>query len=294
LESNPLIGKTASLSLILKEMSKALNDSDNSSRNQIPPTREGVFQYLELYAMNADASDLERFVTFDYTKTLLTIQYKAANLKEVNGLLKQINEILKNEPNTFIIGGSSLIDKELSESVKTGQIYSMIFAFVAIFLLLALIFKSIPAGLLGSIPLLFSVCCTFGIMGWTGIELNLVTALLSSISIGLGVDFTIHIFWRMKSELMSGKDWKNAVLKSISGIGRGISINAFSVILGFSVLYLSAFPLIQSFALLIIISLLFCLLSALFLIPALCILIKPEFLISKNFRRIEIKNSKLS
>ena len=278
LEKNPMIGKTASLSTILKEMSKALNDSTDAIWNQVPKTREGVSQYLELYTMNADAADLERFVTFDNNHLLWSIQFKVGNLTEVNQVLEQIRNILKDEPNEFIIGGSSLIDKELSESVKTGQIYSMIFAFVAIFLLLALIFKSMVAGLIGSIPLLFAVCCTFGIMGWTGIDLNIVTALLSSISIGLGVDFTIHIFWRLKRELAIGKSWKKAIQETITGIGRGISINAFSVMLGFSVLFFSAFPLIQSFAMLIIISLLFCLISALFLIPAICLTFKPKFL----------------
>ena len=111
-----------------------------------------------------------------------------------------------------------------------------------------------------------------------GIELNIVTALLSSISIGLGVDFTIHVFWRLKSELQQSNDWQEAIDNTIRSIGRGITINAFSVMLGFSVLFLSAFPLIQSFAFLIIISLLLCLISALALVPALCLIMKPKFL----------------
>ena len=112
-------------------------------------------------------------------------------------------------------------------------------------------------------------------MGWMGIELNIVTALLSSISIGLGVDFTIHIFWRVKSELLLGLSYPDAFKVAIRTTGRGITINAISVMLGFSVLFLSAFPL------LIILSLLFCLVSALLLIPAICIIYKPKFL-SKN------------
>jgi hypothetical protein len=128
----------------------------------------------------------------------------------------------------------------------------------------------------------FAVFCIFGLMGWTGVELSIVTALLSSISIGLGVDFTIHIFWRLKSELKSESDWHKAVRTTIIGIGRSISINAFSVMLGFSVLFLSAFSLIQSFAFLIILSLLLCLVSALILIPALCLIFKPKFLLKKS------------
>jgi uncharacterized membrane protein YdfJ with MMPL/SSD domain len=61
-------------------------------------------------------------------------------------------------------------------------------------------------------------------------------------------------------------------------MGRGININAFSVMLGFSVLLLSAFPLIRSFGFLIIISLFLCLASSLVLIPAICVLTRPGFL----------------
>jgi len=172
----------------------------------------------------------------------------------------------------------SLVEKEISESIVNGQIYSLILALIAIIILLSLIFKSINAGIIGSLPLVFAVFCTFGLMGWLGIELNMVTALLSSISIGLGVDFTIHIFWRIKWELSRGNNYAGSIISTLKTIGRGISINALSVMLGFSVLFFSLFPLIQSFAFLIIISLFLCLMSALILIPALCIRFKPKFL----------------
>ena len=149
---------------------------------------------------------------------------------------------------------------------------------MAIFILLSLIFKSFQAGLIGSIPLAFAVFCTFGLMGWLGKELDIVTALISSISIGLGVDFTIHVFWRIKWELAHGNNYGRSIKATLKTIGRGIVINASSVMLGFAVLSLSAFPLIRSFALLIILSLFLCLVCALVLIPAICYWTRPKFL----------------
>lgn len=278
LEKLPNIGSATSLATMLRKMSTALNDSTDASYDRIPITRDAVAQYLELYAMNADPADFERFVSFGYTETLLTIQYRAESLPAINKLLTHIDKLLEKEPTPYIVGGFSLVDKELSESVEKGQYYSLIFAFLAILFLLSIIFRSFTAGLLGSLPLVFAVFCTFGLMGWLGIELSIVTALLSSVSIGLGVDFTIHVFWRLKAELMKTDKWERAIKATLLGVGRGIVINAFSVMLGFSVLFLSSFPLIQSFAFLIIISLFLCLLSALMLIPAICLIIKPKFL----------------
>ncbi|ODT54716.1 MAG: hypothetical protein BGP01_15375 [Paludibacter sp. 47-17] len=276
MERHPLVGHAASLATMIRKM-----HADTCSA--LPHSREAIAQYLELYGMSADVADYERFVDFSYSHTLLTIQYRSASLHEINSLLAELESTLQKHQLNYVIGGVSLVDKEISESVRTGQFSSLAVALLAILILLGIIFRSLQAGLIGSIPLVVAVVCTFGIMGWTGIKLDIVTALLSSISIGLGVDFTIHIFWRMKHELTQHQgDWNQAVINTLAGTGRGISINAFSVMIGFSVLLLSSFPFIQAFGLLIILSLLLCLASALLIIPVICILIKPRFLLTTN------------
>lgn len=279
----PQVGSVNSLATVVTEISKSMNDADSEAYGKIPETRDAVAQYLELYTMSSDPEDVERFVDFDYENTLMTIQFKADKIADVDEILEHLKLVMDETPNyQYAVGGYALVEKEMSESILKGQNYSLLFAFFAIIILLAIIFRSLIAGLIGSLPLAFAVFCTFGLMGWFGIELNIVTALLSSISIGLGVDFTIHIFWRIKWELALGHDYSEAIKNTLTTIGRGISINAFSVMIGFAVLFLSAFPLIQSFAFLIIISLFLCLICALVFIPALSLVLKPKFL-EKSF-----------
>lgn len=278
LEKMQEIGSVTSIASIIRIMSRAINDPGEKLYDKIPDTREAVAQYLELYSMSGDPEDFEVFVDFDYTKAILHIQYQANDIKTMNKIIDKVEFLMGEDENMSVIGGFSLVEKELSQAIASGQINSLIFAFLAILILLIIFVRSLAAGLIGSFPLLFAVVCTFGVMGWTGIELNIVTALLSSISIGLGIDYTIHIIWRLKTEIKSGKSYQEAISISLKTTGRGITINAFSVIVGFSILFLSAFPLIQSFAFLIIMSLLFCLMCALILIPAICILLKPKFL----------------
>ncbi len=280
------IGSATSIAKIIKKMSTALNDPHEAGYNKIPDEREAVAQYIELYSMNGDPADFEQFVDFDYTRAGMTIQFNANGMKDIERIIASVEKITGGDPAKTITGGYSLVEKEMSESIVSGQYYSLLFAFLAIFILLAIIFKSISAGLLGSLPLLFAVVCTFGFMGWSGIKLDIVTALLSSVSIGLGVDFTIHMFWRMKSEISSGREYREAAVTALRTAGRGITINALSVMLGFSILFLSSFPIIKSFALLIILSLLFCLVSSLLLVPAICVIFKPSFL--KNGKSHEI------
>lgn len=88
-------------------------------------------------------------------------------------------------------------------------------------------------------------------MGWLDIKLDIATAMLSSIAIGVGVDYTIHFFWRYKHEMLQGKTPREAVMNTLTSTGRGITINALSVVLGFSVLFISSFLTIKYFAYLI-------------------------------------------
>lgn len=290
LEKHPLVGHATSLATLIRTLHEGSDDTLTAQTNPagksvLPDSKEAIAQYLELYGMSANTSDYERFIDFSYSHTLLTVHYRSASLREVNSLISEIRSALDRHQLSYQIGGTSLTDKEISESVRTGQFSSLGLALLAILILIGLIFRSLQAGLIGCIPLISAVICTFGIMGWSGIELDIVTALLSSISIGLGVDFTIHLFWRIKHELTeNGGNWNDAVLDTLAGTGRGITLNALSVMLGFSVLLLSAFPFVKAFGFLIILSLFLCLASALIIIPALCLLLKPRFLYS------EIKN----
>jgi predicted RND superfamily exporter protein len=230
--------------------------------------------------MGGSPEELELFIDFDNRKALITIQYKAKKISDINIISDKIDTFTLNETN-ITKGGYSLVEKEMNKCVATGQYYSLIVAFVAIFFILTIIFKSFSAGIMGSIPLIYAVLSTFGLMGLLGIELNIVTALISSISIGLGVDFTIHLFWRIKQELRTNIEYKEAIISAITKTGRGITINALSVITGLSILFFSSFPLIRTFAFLIILSLTLCLICSIMLIPALCLLSNPSFLRDK-------------
>ena len=278
LEKIPGVGSVNSLATMVRIMSRALNDPTEPLYNRIPDTRNAVAQYIEFYAMSGDPEDFENYVDFDYTKAAMHIQYHANDMETSNSIIDKVTAMVANDPNLSVVGGHGIVENQMSKAIAVGQVYSLLFAFFAIMILLMIIFRSVTAGILGSFPLLFAVVATFGLMGWFGIELNIVTALLSSISIGLGVDYTIHIFWRLKTELKTGKDYPNAIITSLKTTGRGIAINAFSVIIGFSVLFISAFPLIRSFAFLIILSIILCLVAALVLVPTLCLLVKPKFL----------------
>jgi hypothetical protein len=279
LEKNPGIGSVTSLATVTKTISRAMNNPGDEYYNRLPDRRDAIAQYIEFYNMSGDPDDFEQMVNFEYTRAVATVQFKAKNYKSFIQIENEINTLVNQSQFASLIAGQCLIEKELSEAIVHGQINSLIFALAAIVILLWIIFRSFKAGISGALPLAVTLLCNFGLMGWFSIELDIATSLLSSIAIGIGVDYTIHLFWRLKQELQIGKDWQEAINTTLKTTGRGITINAFSVILGFSLLFFSGLSILKAFAFLIIFSLLLCLLCALVFVPAIFMIIKPKFLL---------------
>lgn len=280
------VGNATSIASVVRLVSKALHNPGDPDYDRIPDQREALAQYIEFYSMSGDPEDLERLVDFGYTRAILTLQFKAVDYASFKSIERQIEALVKESPSCTLVAGQCLIEKELSEAIVKGQINSLLFALGAIIILLWMIFRSLKAGLAGSIPLIVSLLCNFGLMGWAGIRLDIATSLLSSIAIGIGVDYSIHLFWRLKQELAHDPDWNHAIVATLRTTGRGIAINAFSVMLGFSVLFFSGLIILKAFAILIIFSLLLCLLCALVLIPALFSLTQPHFLTNHKSQKL--------
>jgi predicted RND superfamily exporter protein len=281
LEKERGVGKVFSISQVIKEMSRAIFMPGEAGYDRIPDSRNGIAQLFELYNMSGDQGDFSQLMNTDNSKAHILIRLSDPQ----NSIVKNVENMILTETRgikaDITVGGYAIIMTDFAESVIKGQVYSLLFAVITVFLLLALIFRSLRGGLTGTIPLAGSILILFGFMGLSGIALDAATALLSSIMIGVGVDFTIQYMWCFNSELRKDGDYKAATERSIMTIGRSIIINAVSVMAGFSALMLSGFTSIRFFGYLVIISMGACLIGAIVVIPAFLLKFKPQF-IEKN------------
>jgi len=278
MESLESVDLTMGFSGVVREISKALNDRDEAWYDRIPPTREAVAQYMELYNMNGDPEELEQLVDFNYEYGHLMIRINDVSNETVDGIIAHLEDITDGDPALAAIGGNGYVRTELANKVLSGTYISLGLALLIIFILLSIIFKSMSAGLLGIVPLTISVVALFGIMGISGVRLDVATALLSSVMIGVGIDYTIHFLWRYREERHQKRPAREAVITTITTTGRGIIFNALSVMVGFVVLIISSFTPIRFFGLLVVVSILTCLLGALMILPAILLNFEPAFL----------------
>ncbi|TFH39005.1 MAG: RND family transporter [Bacteroidia bacterium] len=275
---DPSVGHVNSPVTLIKELSKGFYTPDEEGYNQIPASADEAFQFIEVFAMGGNEEAVEQFIDFNYEYARMLISLKDGSNHTAKRVQQKLQELTREDPDVEFITGDCLTKVELADMVVDGQVKSLAFAMVVVFILLSLVFRSVKAGLISSVPLSVAILVLFGLMGILGIALDIATALLSSIMIGVGVDYTIHFLWRFKVERARGADHREAAHITLVTAGRGIIFNAVSVIVGFLALSLSNFAPMRFFSALVVISISSCLISALLLVPAIVILTKPKFL----------------
>lgn len=288
IETSEGVGQVFSISQAVREMSKAIYSANEAGYNSIPESRESIAQMFELYNMSGDPGDFSQMMNLENTKAHILIKLSDPSNQVIKSVRAKIKEISSTLPAEVTIGGYAIIMADMARSLIKGQVYSLAFALVTVFLLLMLIFKSFRGGLIGIIPLASSVLILFGFMGFAGIKIDSATALLSSIMIGVGVDFTIQYIWCYNSHRTRGLSVEESTRTAINNIGRSIIINAFTVMAGFFPLVFSGFMSIRFFGYLVIISIGSCLVGALVLIPAIIMKYRPAFL-DKDFAKTKFR-----
>ncbi|MFH1851968.1 MAG: MMPL family transporter [Candidatus Neomarinimicrobiota bacterium] len=282
LKKHPLVSNVFSVVDQIKSMNSAFHEG-SEEYEVIPDDRNLIAQYLFLYGMTGNADDIERFMDDidEPQHALMIARLKEINTSKVVEMTEDTEQYIKvnfgDELPMEISGPVSLISS-LAKMIVRGQIISLTVSVVIIFILMSFVFRSLVGGFLAIIPLSSSIILVFGLMGYLGIELNLATAMLSSIMIGVGVDYTVHFLWHLRDHIREGEDLQSAIFTTLRISGKGIIFNALSVVIGFTVLTLSAFMPVYFFGFLIVLSISMCLFGALAILPALISWMNPKFL----------------
>nr|WNY69409.1 RND family transporter [Borreliella andersonii] len=187
--------------------------------------------------------------------------------------IKTINEYMRNNKYHF----SGVYDKVLiAKTMVKEQVTNIITTLGSITLLLMFFFKSIKTGIIIAIPVAWSVFLNFAVMRLFGITLNPATATIASVSMGVGVDYSIHFFNTFILQYKKNQIYKTALLESIPSVFNGIFANSISVGIGFLTLTFSSYKIISTLGAIIAFTMLTTSLASLTLLPLLIHLFKPS------------------
>jgi hypothetical protein len=157
---------------------------------------------------------------------------------------------------------------KMAHHIVSGQFFSLLLSFGIIAVIVTLLFCNVKAGILSLIPMGVAVTINFGIMGWLGINLDTVTSVIAAITIGIGVDDTIHFLNTFRYFRAAGNSMDKTIEKTLNVSGTAIIYTSLALILGFAVLALSSFKPVILFGVLMGITMTATTLGALLILPA--------------------------
>jgi predicted RND superfamily exporter protein len=174
------------------------------------------------------------------------------------------------------LSGILVLYNNMLQSLFRSQILTLGVVFFAIALTFLVLFRSIRIAVIAIIPNVLAAGIVLGVMGWSGIALDIMTITIAAITIGIGVDNTIHYVHRFDTEFTVDRDYWAAIKRSHATIGRAMYYTSVTIMLGFSILALSRFVPTIYFGLLTGLAMLVALLANLALLPVLIATFRVE------------------
>jgi hypothetical protein len=165
-----------------------------------------------------------------------------------------------------VLTGMPIIWDEIARLVLTAQVVSLVVAFVLVFVMLMIAYRRVRETLVSLVPVTLTIATLLGFVAVSGIQLNLLTAIISSIVLGVGIDYSIHFVAAIDNARGEGDGY---VLRAIDRAGRPIVANALGIAIALSALWLSPLAIHPQVSMIMWVSMVTAALSALLIIPAL-------------------------
>ncbi|MBN1595151.1 RND family transporter [candidate division FCPU426 bacterium] len=239
--------------------------------------RRLISQYLLLYSGN-----LNEFIdNMDHpTSAKMTVQMNDGHPQFIKRIKTDIIKYAQKhiEPLGYTLETVGMAEMVLAVNdyiIKT-QISSILLSLLFVFIVLTVYLRSWLSGMLGIVPLSISLLINFGIMGFFNIPLEIGTALVASVSIGIGIDYSIHFISGYYREKAQTADLETATQRTLVTTGKAILFNAVSVAVGFAILLFSAFSPLRFLGILVSMTMLTSSFASMTILPVLLNLFKPR------------------
>lgn len=237
-----IVGKSNSLTDIVKTVYRELMEG-NASYFRIPDSARAVAQCLITYESSHRPHDIGHFVTHDYRNTSLWVQLKSGNNQDMKQVQEKMDAFIAANPPPFNLKhhwfGLTYINVVWQEKMVVGMLQSFLGSFLIVLLMMVILFRSGLWGLLSMIPLTVTIGFIYGMVGLVGKDYDMPVAVLSSLTLGLAVDFAIHFLSRTRDLYKIHGSWQAVYPVMFGEPARAIVRNVIAVAIGFTPLLLA-------------------------------------------------------
>jgi len=255
---------------------------DDPNWYHMPKEDSMLSRLLRQMVYQAEPGTWARYVEPRFMMSNIIIYCRDKMPKTTESIIAAVKDYINNHTQIkdgkyLLAGGAVGVQAAIREEIAASQTLNLALALLGVFFFCTINFRSIIAGLLLTIPLAISNIITFALMGAYHIGVTVNTYPVSSIGIGLGVDYGIYFVGRLLEERKQVGDLNTAILNTMKTNGRAIVIIATTLTVGLMLWVFSALKFQAEMGVLLAILLLLNMLGALLLLPSMIVILKPRF-----------------
>jgi hypothetical protein len=271
-------GSITSLANLVREMNQKMH-GDDPSFYAIPDDPKLTAQLLTLFTFSGGG--LWNMATPDFSQGEVVARTSVHGTAQIADLARRVKEYVADHfPSTLhaeLVGTEQAWASLAQETVPNTEM-TLLIALMAALLIVTLLLRSLVAGLVAVTPMVLTIAINLGTMSYLHLPLDLASLMIGSITVGVGIDYTINFMIRWRTEVSRGRSLEEAHEVTMRTMGRGILFNALTLTAGFAMFYFSAFEGLRNFGLLINLTMIWSFLGSFIVVPALLLALKPRFL----------------
>lgn len=237
-----LVGKSNALPDIVKTVHRELF-LGNEKEFKIPDSRNAVAQTLITYQNSHRPDDLWHFVNPSYDRAVIWLQLKSGDNIDMNKVINAVDKFMSENKSPVALDhdwfGLTYINVVWQAKMVEGMMKAFLGSFVIVLLMMIFLFRSLLWGVLSMVPLTVTIGFIYGIIGIIGKDYDMPVAVLSSLSLGLAVDYAIHFIARSREKIRKHGSWDNAISDVFGEPARAITRNVIIIGIGFTPLLLA-------------------------------------------------------
>lgn len=218
-------------------------------------------RFIQRLLMQIDDEDLETWVSDDGLRMMI----RTEDLGSVD--IDRLEDFVAEHPDIRVISGMPVLFNEMNRLVVQSQIRSLGLALALIFIMLLVTIRKLRAALVALVPIVITITAILGMLSISKFHLNIMTANMSAISVGVGVDYSIHLISGIYYFRKQGMGKGESVNSALSSVSRPVLANAFGLAIGLSILFFSPLRIHMQVASLMWVAMVISSMAALLLIP---------------------------
>lgn len=281
MEVQPEIGGSVSIADVVPVLNRTLREG-NPRYEELGASAAVNGSLMAILESVSEPGDMDRFVDGHAANGSVTLMFRDRQGETIRTAMARIKEFIADNPlpkgEWQLAGGLIGITAAMNEVILASQIEGVALALLVLMIICTVVYRSTVAGMLFMVPVIISNTLTFAFMAWKDIGMSINTVPVAALGIGLGVDYAFYIADRIKEEVAIGNTPEGAIRTALHSAGMGVVVTASVLILSTLLWWASSLRFQAEMGLLMAIWLGVSAMSALFVMPSVIYVFRPDFI----------------